>query len=155
MRGVALRIRRSLFAVKDIIGADVNTECINLRASPCHIERAQAVYAKGFVCTVFRIVNPDKSGTINHDVRAHRFQYLFYRSRIGALDFLMTESEDFITAGFHQDIYEIRPQLAHPTDDSDARHVYVLSRGSLRRNNSLQARCFSRASSLVSKIVVG
>src|SRR5262245_35780690 len=120
---IALRIGSSLFAVKDVVGADINTQGINLRASLCHGEGTQAVHTKGLVRMVLRFINSDKRGTVDDDVRAGHFQSLSYRNRIGAFDFLMTESDDFIISGLHQDLQKIRTQLSGAADDGDSHHV--------------------------------
>jgi hypothetical protein len=87
------------------------------------MEGTQAVHAQRLFRAGFSFVDPDKGGTIHYDVRAPCFQRLFYRNRIGAFDFAVAESKDFIAAGLRQDVYKVGPQLARAADDSDSFHV--------------------------------
>src|SRR5215471_10798428 len=120
---IALRIGRSLFAVKDVVGADVNTQGINLGASLCYGEGTQAVHTKGFVRMVLRFINSDKRGTVDDDIRAGHFQSLCYRNGIGAFDFPMTESNDFIIPGFPRPPKKTLPHWPGAADEGASHFV--------------------------------
>jgi hypothetical protein len=112
LRRIVFRIGRLLGSIKDIVSADVDAKSVHTSAGPCHPQGTETVHTEGVLGPFFGVIDTDKRGTIDYNMRPLRDQRLLDRSRIGTVNLPMSEATNVVIASFDQNLDEIRPQLA-------------------------------------------
>ncbi|BAA29504.1 127aa long hypothetical protein [Pyrococcus horikoshii OT3] len=68
VRHIFFGIWLPLFAIENVIRADININGINLIGNPCNIQSTNCIHGKGFFGIKLCIINPNVSSSINKDI---------------------------------------------------------------------------------------